>query len=343
MAQAGKFVTAYPADDATAVRLARALDGATTGMRGPRVLSDRALSPASLVHYRYGDFVLRADEKGDIERQEGSGRPADPFVAAGIAQAPRARLVAGRYLITANLHRSVRGAIHLAVDAKEKRTCVLKRAWRDAALMPDGTDARDRLREEALVLQRFEGDEHFPAVWEVVEDELDVFMAMEHLEGKTFARLVRAMHEDGNGPDARMVASWGIEIAAALEHIHAEGLVHRDLNPVNVIVGDGGRVSLIDFELVQEQGTRHESYGAGTAGYMSPGQAGGEPATPLDDLFALGALLYLATTGDDPTPGVEVSGPPELAELITACLSFDATRVSSATGVRSDLEKALRS
>jgi tRNA A-37 threonylcarbamoyl transferase component Bud32 len=352
--QAGKFVTAYPVDDEHAVRLARHLDEATTGMRGPRVVSDRALSPASLVHYRYGDFVVQGGEE-DAALRPGSGTasPDDPFVAAGVAPERKVRLVAGRYLITANLHRSVRGAIHLAVDAQERRTCVLKRAWRDAALMPDGTDARDRLRIEADILRRFDGDLHFPAVWDVVEDELDLFMVMEHLTGQTYAQLVLQAHDEARPPEVKAIVRWGIELAAALERMHAEGLVHRDLNPVNVMVDEVGRVCLIDFELVQRVGERHESYGAGTTGYMSPGQAAGEAAIIQDDLYGLGALLFLAATGVDPPRGVtdarEVEGgsagpvDPALADVIAACLSFDEERAPSAAAVRLDLERALRS
>lgn len=348
--QAGKFVTVYPSDPERAVRVARKLDEATAGMRGPRVLSDRALSPASLVHYRFGDFVLHADDDAPAG---GGAPPEDPFVTAGIAPEPRVRLIAGRYLLTANLHRSVRGAIHLAVDAKEGKTCVLKRAWRDAALMPDGTDARDRLRDEAEILKGFSGDPRFPAVEDVVEDELDLFLVMEHLDGRTFAQVVHELHEGGTPPDQGAIAQWGIELARALERIHAAGLVHRDLNPVNVIVTDGGRVCLIDFELVQRQGERHDSYGAGTAGYMSPGQAAGEAASVLDDLYGLGGLLFLAATGADPPAGAQAAETrleargdalsERLVDVITRCLSFDPARAVSAAAVRVDMEKALRS
>jgi Protein kinase domain len=354
--QAGKFVTVYPTDDEQAVRVAAALDRATTGMRGPRVLSDRALSPASLVHYRYGDFVLRVEEPELPQRARGEAGPDDPFVAAGIAPAPKTKLVAGRYLITANLHRSVRGAVHLAVDAVERRTCVLKRAWRDAAFMPDGSDARDRLRSEADTLRALQPDPHFPIVWDVVEDDLDLFMVMEHVEGKAFAQDVHERHRDGRPPGNDEVARWGIELARALETIHERGLVHRDLNPVNVILGDAGSVHLVDFELALRVGARPEGYGAGTIGFMSPGQATGEAATVGDDLYGLGALLHLAATGSDPpqaapsaaavVEAARATNPglaPGLAEVIAACLSSDTDRASSASVVRANLERALRS
>ncbi|HEY7875895.1 MAG TPA: protein kinase [Actinomycetota bacterium] len=342
--QAGKFLTAYPQDAEQAVRVATALDGATKDMRGPRVLTDRALSPSSLVHYRFSDYVLRAEDEPVREAERET--PDDPFVAAGIVPEPKTKLIAGRYLITANLHRSIRGAVHLAVDAIERRTCVLKRAWRDAAFMPDGTDARDRLRVEAETLRSLQPDDHFPLVWDVVEDDDDLFMVMEHVQGRPFAQVARGRHADGAPPGTAEIATWGIELAAALERIHARGLVHRDLNPGNVIVGDDGSIHVVDFELAQRQGARPEGYGAGTAGYMSPGQAASEPAKVQDDLFGLGALLYLAATGDDPPPdvgdGSSVDAPRPLAEVIAACLSFDDERALDAARIRMDLERALR-
>lgn len=346
--QAGKFVTAYPVDEDQAVRAASALDRATEGMRGPRVLGDRALSPASLVHYRYADFVLRMAEDAGAERDiEAPDR--DPFVTAGLVPERKVKLVADRYLITANLHRSVRGAVHLAVDARERRTCILKRAWRDAGVMPDGTDARDRLRDEARILRELQPDPHFPEVWDLVEHDLDLFLVMQQVEGKTFAEIVHGMHAAGDPPGDDAIVRWGIEIASALERIHGRGLVHRDLNPVNVIVGDEGSIALIDFELVQRAGARPEGYGAGTPGYMSPGQAASDPARVIDDLYGLGALLFLAATGSDPSPEsseasdalAQVSS--GLAAVISACLAFDDRRAPSAAAVKSDLERALRS
>ena len=308
LSQVGKFITVYPPTPEVAVRVAQDLDRATAGERGPSILTDRPLSPTSLVHYRYADFA----EGSPVESADA---PPDPFVAAGLVDEGPRMVVGSRYLITATLHKAIRGAVQLAVDTQQKRSVILKRAWRDALITPDGRDARDRLRDEAELLRRLEGDGHFPQVWDVFEDFGDLFVAMELLDGTTVARAV----SDGEMPfDVLTVAR---ELAAALRSMHQKGFVHRDLNPVNVIV-DGG-VKLIDLELARPIGAPGAEYGAGTEGYLSENQQRGGAAVVLDDLYGLGCLLYFVATGADPSPrmtradiGNAVRSQPEVVRVL---------------------------
>jgi serine/threonine protein kinase len=344
--QVGKFITVYPRNDDQAVRLAVALDAATAGLRGPRVPSDRPLSPTSLVHYRYGDFLTDGDPGN--ARPASKPSPQDPFELKGVILPSEQKLIASRYLITSTLHRSIRGAIHLAVEVTQAKTCVLKRAWRDACAMPDGTDARDRLREEADLMRRLSGDPHFPEVWDVVEHEQDLFLVMEYVSGPTLAARV---HEDTSGghplpvEETKAIAR---ELADALEKMHGLGIVHRDLSPANVIIRADGGVSLVDFELALPIGSRNEGFGAGTSGYMSPEQAEAAPASVADDIYALGALLYLAATGTDPDPEFHPDPPQadltrvpqELALVITGCLERDpGARWESMSSLRNALDR----
>ena len=89
----------------------------------------------------------------------------DPFVGAGVSTAivEPSPLVGGRYLITTALNASARGEVYLAIDLVEQRTCVLKRAPRNAAVGLDGTGAGDRLRNEAAILALLAPDPRFPA------------------------------------------------------------------------------------------------------------------------------------------------------------------------------------
>jgi class IV lanthipeptide synthase len=332
LSQAGKFLTAYPSDADSSVDLARRLDDATRGLRGPRVLNERSLSPSSLVHYRYGDYV---EEVASNPIQT----PPDPFVASGLLDEPQTKLIAGRYLITATLHRSVRGAVYLAVDASEARSCVVKRAWRDAIVTPDGRDARDRLRQEAELLEMLADDPHFPTVIDVLTEEDDLFVAMDYVEGPTFAERVSALYSEGSPPHEAQIVTWGKDLVSALTSLHTNGFVHRDLNPINLIAGN--RLTLIDLELTQRIGTQTASFGAGTIGYVSANQQSGGPARVSDDIYGIGALLVFAATGADPDPGtltavaiaaraarrgVDLS--PELAGIIAGCLDQDRTWTS---------------
>ena len=308
--QVGKFVTVYPADATAAVRLASKLDHATRGLRGPRIRGDRPLSPTSLVHYRWGDFAPPA-----VDATTEPAPHDDPFVEAGVAQAPGAALVAGRYLVTSTLHRSIRGAVHLAVDLERQTTVILKRAGRDAWAMPDGTDARDRLRCEARLFELLRGAPGFPRTGGVFEYEQDAFLPMEYVQGVTLAERLRDLLERGEVMPPAEILAVAAQVATALEEIHAVGYVHRDVTPGNVMIRADGSVRLVDLELALPRGESYGAYIAGTREFMSPGQRSGAPADPHDDVYALAAVIFIASTGMEPPAGARAE---DLEDALTA-------------------------
>ena len=258
LSQIGKFVTVYPQDDSQAVHLAVALDEATRGLPGPTIPSDRPLRRGSRVHYRYGGFggLTIQNRIGEIlpALRTASGEvvpdlrlalyqppdwAVDPFLAADVASdlpAPT-RLVGERYLLVAAMHRSARGTVYLAVDLDHPRRRVLKQSPAHAQVGASGREPCDRLRQEADVLRRSAPDPRFPAVLDLIEQEDDVFLVMEDLEGETLEHHVSELAVLGRTlPRARVVA-WGRELAVMLVKIHAEGLVYRDLKSTNVLLG----------------------------------------------------------------------------------------------------------
>jgi tRNA A-37 threonylcarbamoyl transferase component Bud32 len=349
LSQVGKFITVYPEDDAQAVRLAVALDEATRGMRGPVIPSDRPLRPGSLVHYRYGGFGARlvqapsgqiqpaiAAPSGELvpDRRSGSYHApdwaVDPFVAAGIAAEPEApsKVVGRRYLIVDTMHRSPKGAVHQALDIEALRRCVLKQRYRDA---------RDYLRNEAEVLSRLAPDPRFPEIFGLIEQEDgDLFLAMEEVEGETLGELVAGLAKWGRHVPTEKVVAWGREVAAMLRTIHEEGFVYRDLKLENVVIAPDGRLRLLDLELACEPGAEDPLSGIGTRGYFPPQRAAGEPPTVADDIYSLGALLYAVATATAPPLAphpfallerpIELLNPavgPALVDVIARCLDLD--------------------
>lgn len=359
LSQAGKFMTIYPADDVQAVRLAVTLDEATRDLAGPPILSDRALHPGSLVFYRYGGFrelmmqtptglVLAAVRGPDgclvpdyrLEVYHKPGWATDPFLAAGVTSMPEPTLViAGRYLIVAMLSRSPRGAVYLAIDLRAGGRCILKRARRHATADGIGRDARDRLRHEATVLAALAPEPGIPRSVDLVEQDGDLFLAMEDIAGETLEELMTPLLCQGRTLPPEQVVRWGRELAMLLAAIHAKGYIYHDLKSSNVIVTPEGPLRLVDFELAYPRSGGPAPFGRGTPGYMSPQQQQGQIAAVTDDVYALGAILYFAVTGAEPALAPRdrplLSRPlslinpaldPTLARLIERCLDPDPGR-----------------
>ena len=355
--QIGKFITVYPNDDKQAVRLAVALDQATRGLRGPAIPSDRPLCPGSLIYYRYGSFTSR-----QVQTAAGAILPAittpagdlvpdprasfyrvpswvdDPFSAAEVASTlqPPNPLINGRYLVIAMLYRSAGGAVARAIDIAVLRRCVIKRAGRDAQMLRTGQDARDVLRHEADVLARLSPDAGVPDVFDLFEQDGDLFLVMEDIAGETLEQYIGSLAEQGRCISSLQIIAWGRALAAALATIHARGFVYCDLKLSNVIVTPEKRLRLIDFDLAYETAAQALPYGHSTRGYASPQQQAGEAPTRADDVYSLGALLYALATGVEPAlaprPFALLDRPlsllnpriePGLEPVVARCLSPD--------------------
>jgi hypothetical protein len=357
LSQIGKFITVYPSSDNHAVRLAVALDEATRGLRGPAVPSDNVMKPGGIVYYRYGGFsdqhlqtrlgeILPAICTPDGKHLPDLRLPyysaphwaVDPFVAAGVTREPRPSnaLVAHRYLVICTLHSGPRGAVHLAIDVETPRRCVLKQALCDALVDSDGCDARDRLRREAEILVHLSPDVHFPAVFDMVEEEGDLFLVMEDIEGQTLEEYVAGLATRGKCVPMTQVIAWGQELVAILQTIHAKGFIYRDLKSSNVVVAPDKGLRLVDFELAHAIGDHNAPYGRGTLGYMSCQQFDRQCPSISDDIYGLGALLYFASTGAEPSQAprpfallerppamFNVAMIPALQDVIARCLEQD--------------------
>lgn len=321
LSQIGKFITVYPNDDDQAVRLAIALDEATRGLRGPAIPSDRPLVNGSLVHYRYGGFrdrvlqtlpgavfhalVTPEGKRVPDERRERYQPPdwaIDPFLAAGVATylPPPTVLVGNRYLMLNMLSSSARGGVVQAIDIITKQQCVLKWARRDAVMQTNGRDARDRLRWEERVLRLLDSDPHFPHVLDLIEQDNDLYLVMEEVQGQTLAEYIANLAIQGQFVSESQVVSWGQQLATILAALHHHGFIYRDLKPQNIMVTSDGILRLIDFDIVYDMQRNDQSHRGGTPGYMSPQQASGQAAAISDDIYSLGAVLYFLVTNADP-------------------------------------------
>jgi len=137
------------------------------------------------------------------------------------------------------------------------------------------------------------------------------YIVMELVEGRTLDEVIASRR-----PRLTDVLSWGAQVADGLAKAHAAGIVHRDLKPSNIMVGDEGRVKILDFGLAKLtetiQGDRYaptqaiekdgqartgEGVIVGTVSYMSPEQADGLQVDARSDVFSFGSVLYEMLTG----------------------------------------------
>ena len=219
--------------------------------------------------------------------------------------------LAGRYSLERELGRGGMGIVYLAREVRLDRPVALK-------LLPATFAAqrtlRDRFLREARTAARL-SHPHIVPIHAVDEVGDFVFMVMAYVEGYTLEQRVR---ERGPLPatDAARVLR---EVAWALAYAHAQGVVHRDIKPANILLEAGsGRALVTDFGIAHVSDAPALTSGAevmGTAEFMSPEQAAGEPVDGRSDLYALGVVGYYMLSGGVPFSGSTVAA--TLAKHIT--------------------------
>jgi hypothetical protein len=224
-----------------------------------------------------------------------------------------------------------------------------ERLGRDVALKVVSEDLghddarRARLRREA----RAAAAVSHPGVAQVfaLEERPDglAFLVSEHIEGRT----IRAELE--GGPLAPSVAiDTAVQVARALAAAHAQGVVHRDVKPENVVRARDGTVKVLDFGLASLDRDRGDARltlpgtRMGTPGYMAPEQLRGEDTGPAADVYAVGLLLHemLAGTLTGALTDAVVRAHPGLNALIRQCVSGRADDRPSMAALVAALEQA---
>jgi eukaryotic-like serine/threonine-protein kinase len=198
------------------------------------------------------------------------------------------------------------------------------------------------------------------SVFDTATDEEGVLIVMEYVEGEALARTLKR----GPLPPER-VASIVRDVGSALDHAHAQGVVHRDVKPGNVLLRRDGVTKLVDLGIATAQDhTRltHSGMVLGTAAYMAPEQLEGGETTPATDIYALGVVAYEALTGrraregrtpleiahriaTGPPPDIRDAMPdasPQAAEILKRAMARDPReRPASAGELATGLARAL--
>ena len=209
----------------------------------------------------------------------------------------------GGYELRSLLGRGAMGVVFKAFEPSLDRYVAVKMLAPELAACPA---PRLRFAREARVAASIQ-HENVVAVYAVREAAGAAYLAMEYVTGGC---LESRVEEHGPMPVV-LHAATARQIAAGLAAAHAKQIVHRDIKPANILIeADTGRAKLTDFGLARvadDAGMTADGALIGTPFYMAPEVIQGNPATPLSDLFSLGAVFYVMATGRVPFPGQTVA------------------------------------
>ncbi len=209
---------------------------------------------------------------------------------------PGALLAGHRIIVVAG--RGGMGVVYRALALDLDRTVALKVI---APSLAGDQTFRDRFVRESRAAAAIDHPNVIP-IYSAGEADGVLYLAMRFVEGADLRRVVQHGGALGAERAARLVAQMG----SALDAAHARGLVHRDVKPENVLIGDGDHAYLTDFGLTKRLdsagGPTRAGGWVGTLGYVAPEQIRGERVDARSDVYALGCLLCFALSGHGPFP-----------------------------------------
>ncbi len=266
----------------------------------------------------------------------------------------------GHYVIDARLGAGGMGVVYRAHDTRLQRTVAIKVIGESGT----GSSAAEhaRLLDEARAVSAL-NHPNICTVFEVGEVDGRAFIAMEYVEGQPLGQSV-----PHGGLPVETVVRYGTQIADALAHAHARGVIHRDLKSANIVIGSHGAAKVLDFGLARRVEIRGGDVATkslelvdsgvllGTLSYVAPEVLLGQTADVRSDIWALGIVLYEIFAGDLPFKGrnefdltaailrspvqpFDAHVPPMLRAIILRCLAKEpAQRYQHAGEVRAALE-----
>ncbi len=227
-----------------------------------------------------------------MHERRGSFRVRPPGQAVEVKES----MLPDRYRNPERIARGGMGEVYRAEDVDLARIVAVKLLSERYA---DNEAIRGRFTREALAVARLSNAPSTVTIFDVGDHLGRPYIVMEYLSGGSLAdRLER----DGAQPVGRAL-EWLGQAAAALDAAHANGIVHRDVKPANLLLDDDDRVKVADFGVASaaDLGSFTEAGTVvGTAGYLAPEQARGERATPASDFYALAVVAFELLTGKRP-------------------------------------------
>ncbi|MEV0369993.1 serine/threonine-protein kinase [Streptomyces sp. NPDC050636] len=219
------------------------------------------------------------------------------------ASVDEGRLVAGRYRLVERIGQGGMGTVWRARDEVLGRQVAVKRLHVSVQLEPDELATRhERTTREAQAAARI-NHPNVVGVHDVVDDAGLPCIVMEYVPSSTLGDAIKEAAREDRSLPPREVARIGRGMIAALRAAHSAGVLHRDVKPGNVLLGEDGRVVLTDFGIAVASGTSTLTKTGelvGSIDYLAPERVKGGTPGPASDLWALGATLYQAVEGRPP-------------------------------------------
>jgi serine/threonine-protein kinase len=242
------------------------------------------------------------------------------------------RALAGQYSLQRELGRGGMGVVYLGREVELDRYVAIKVLPAALAMRPE---MRERFMREARAAARLSHPNIVP-IFRVGERNGVAFISMAYVDGESLGERLRSRGVLA----ARDVMRILRDVAWALAYAHAQGVVHRDVKPDNILIErDSERVFVTDFGIAAVEDAATSITGAheivGTAQYMSPEQASSGPIDGRADLYSLGIIGFLATTGRLPFDGKTA------ASVIAKQVSEPAPSLAHEPGVPSQLSTAI--
>ena len=215
------------------------------------------------------------------------------------------QMLQNRYRVVGALGEGGMGAVYRAWDTRLDVPLAIKEMMAQPGLSAEMfRRLRQQFIQEAKVLARLDHP-HLVDVTDYFEEGGQTYLVMKFVEGESLAdRIARE-----GAQDEAHVRRWAVHLLDALAYCHAQGILHRDVKPQNVVITPKGKAMLVDFGLVKlwdanDPRTRTVIRGAGTPEYSPPEQYSQHTGhtEPRSDIYSLGATLYYALTGQTP-PG----------------------------------------
>ncbi|WP_410011282.1 serine/threonine-protein kinase [Streptomyces nigrescens] len=219
------------------------------------------------------------------------------------ASVDEGRLVAGRYRLVERIGQGGMGTVWRARDELLGRQVAVKRLHVSPQLEADELATRhERTTREAQAAARI-NHPNVVGVHDVVDDAGLPCIVMEYVPSTTLGDAIKEAARTGGSVTPREAARIGRGMIAALRAAHSAGVLHRDVKPGNVLLGEDGRVVLTDFGIAVASGTSTLTKTGelvGSIDYLAPERVKGGTPGPASDLWALGATLYQAVEGRPP-------------------------------------------